>query len=136
MAKTAIDVVDLMRDYLKTSPLMTYGAKPLGGLFKYQRPEGSRSEDVVINSLPVNRTQLQRGIINVNIFVPNMTSDSSLPNLKRLKELAELMEQSFLGEVWSVNGDYNFEIEADNLMPDENNQHYLNFRIEFRSKNL
>lgn len=137
MAKTALQAVNLLRSLLQKSLLMTHFYRPNGKIYKYQRPTGSKAEDVVINSLPLNRSALQRGILNVNLFVPNLTSDTALPNITRLEQIETLMELVFAeGDVWSADGTHQFTIDNQNLFPDENSQHYLNFRIEFTNVNL
>jgi hypothetical protein len=56
----------------------------------------SDKEDVVINSLPINNSQMQSGVFNVNIHVPNLVLningniDTTQPNHERIKQLTAL----------------------------------------------
>ena len=137
--KTGLDVVDILRAYLATSALMSDANKPNGGLYKYQRPLNSAKEDVVVNSLAQGRGQISEGVLNVNIYVPNLThpvvakGDNTQPNVPRLKYLTNLASIA-LDEVYGE--DYNFRVQQDNLFPDANNQHYVNLRIEITSINI
>lgn len=138
MSRTGLDVVDIIRNYLALSGLMTDTLKPNGGLYKFQRPQNSVKEDVVVNLLVQARGQVQQGVINVNIHVPNLSLptnpvDNTQPNVPRLKYLTGLANAA-LEEVYG--DDYNFEVQQDNLFADENNQHYSNIRITFTSINI
>lgn len=112
-----------------------------GGIYKYQRPMNSDKEDIVINSLPMNNEDIQEGILNVNIYVPNLSIDqngvidNSMPDTARLKTLCEIAIQN-LKEVWAEDGEYNFELQQENLYQDDNNQHYINLRVMFRNVNI
>lgn len=134
---TTLDLVDIVWQKLNTSPLKT---AITGGLYKHRRPAGSQNEDVVINSLPINNVQLQTGIANVNIHVPNLTievngvQDSKQPNSQRLKELAEMAIEA-LSDVWA--DDYNYDVQQQMLLEDEEaGDHYINLRIEFFNINI
>lgn len=139
MSKTSLEVVNILYQRVKNGILFSDAKKPNGGLYKFQRPANSVKEDVIINSLPIDRSAVQQGVLNVNTFVPNLVigSDNSQPNTARLTELAVLFNQA-LGEgneVSDIVGDYIFNIQQDNIFSDTNNQHYINFRIEFYSPN-
>lgn len=138
MAKGANDVVNILYLYIRNIPLMTAEKKVNGGLYKYSRPINSTLEDVVINPLAISGEDVQEGVAVVNIYVPNINLnlnglvDSSQPNTKRITELTNLAIDSFL-EFWPPDGDYCFEMENNNVFPDENNQHYISIRIRFYS---
>ncbi|WP_256013110.1 hypothetical protein [Desertivirga xinjiangensis] len=139
--KTSLDALQIL--YITTKNALFYNtSKPNGDIYKQQRPLNSRKEDVVVNGLPLNRDDIQRGVLNVNIYVPNLrltvnkVTDNSQPNLIRLKELADIFNGYFLNEVWDEHGDYCFKIQQDNIFEDEYNQHYVNFRVEFYSANI
>lgn len=140
MKKTVLDSINILYQYIAISELMTGPHKPNGGLYKVQRPVNSISEDVVINSLPLNHEDIQEGVLNVNIYVPNLVlelngiTDNSQPNYKRITELSAIAS-NVLDDVWEASADYTFNIQQDNLFEDTNNQHYINFRIEFYSPN-
>lgn len=125
--KTASDVIDILWSLLNASPLKT---AINGGVYKMERPLNSNVEDVVINTLPVNFLQLQTGLANVNVFVPNLLSGGeSKPNTKRLKELS-LLAVNALKDVWS--DDYHLEVQQQTLIKDEeSNQYFINIRVDF-----
>lgn len=131
-------VVGLLFRQLVQSVLMTDLNKPNGELCKYQRPLNSRAEDVVINSLTLERDDIDEGVFNVNVCVPNLVfpdnpEDKSRPDTKRIDYLSELGNRA-LGEgeeVWDPLGNWCFKLQQDQLVEDTNNQHYINFRVEF-----
>ncbi|MEZ2446124.1 hypothetical protein AB6805_30625 [Chitinophaga sp. RCC_12] len=111
-----------------------------GGLYKENRPTNSKSEDVVINSLSINSEQLQEGILNVNIHVPNLIisvnsiQDNSQPDFVRLKTLTALAISDLI-DVWT--GNIHYTVQQHALFSDnELNEHYSNIRLEFYSTNI
>ncbi|MDO6388998.1 hypothetical protein Q4E40_02580 [Pontibacter sp. BT731] len=95
----------------------------------------SQREDVVLNALPMNREQLQRTVLNVNLHVPNLKlgTDTTQPNAKRLKELTTIASD-LIEEVWGPG--YQFNVQQDTVFPDGAGSHYVNIRVEFRAINL
>ncbi|RPE05554.1 hypothetical protein EGT74_24535 [Chitinophaga lutea] len=136
--RTTLDVVDIVWQWLNASPLK---AAITGGIYKY-RPQNSTSEDVVINSLPITGEQVQEGVVNVNIHVPNPilnsngTQDQSQANHPRLKELASIAVES-LTDIWVESAEVNFTVQNQMVFPEpDNNEHYVNIRLSFISVNL
>lgn len=134
---TTLDAVDIVYQKLKS------GALPgviSGGLYKQTRPTNSESEDVVINSLPINSEQLQEGVLNVNIHVPNLVisvngiQDTSQPDFARLKTLTALAVAE-LTDVWGDEAHYTVQQQA-LFSEDEFKDHYSNIRLEFYSANI
>lgn len=143
MSITSSGAINILFDFIKESDLLTGLKKVSGNLFRLQRPINSAKEDVVINSLTMDRDDVQNGVLNVNIYVPNKSitvggiTDKTQPNTTRLEELSNI-SNTVLGngnEVWSEDGSISFNIQQDVIFADENNQHYINFRIEFYSPN-
>lgn len=147
MAYTSIEVVNILYCTIKNSVLMTDVKKPNGSLKKYERPLNSVSEDVVINGLPINRDDVQECVLNVNIYVPNLQftkdspgyliADKAQPDTARLEYLARLANVA-LGdgeEIWDEEGNYCFKIQQDTIIADQNNQNYVNMRVEFYASN-
>jgi hypothetical protein len=140
---TSLDVVNILYAYIKSSILKTGPKKVNGGLYKFKRPIGSAKEDIIINSLPLNDEQLQEGVFNINIFVPNQSlnlagtdvTDNSLPNTDRLTELIRMAKQ-VLSSIDDQSGEYSFNLQQENIIEDTNNQHYINLRLEFYSINF
>jgi hypothetical protein len=131
---TSLDALDILYTHLNGT-LLQAANKPNGVLRRFQRPLNSTAEDVILNALPMNRDQLQRAVLNVNIYVKNLalSGDNTQPDGRRLKELATLANQC-ITEQWGTG--YQFNVQQDNVFEDANNQHYINLRVEFRAINL
>lgn len=140
MKRTSLDAINILYLFIAGSELMTGIHKPNGGLYKQQRPINSVQEDVVINSITLNHLQVQSGVLNVNIHVPNLALamagivDTTQPNFARLTQLGAIAS-GLLNCVWEPSGEWTFEVQQDNIFEDVNNQYYLNFRINFYSRN-
>jgi hypothetical protein len=138
MSYTSIEVVNVLFQTITNSVLFSDVKKPNGKLCKFERPLNSVLEDVVINALGLDRDDLQEGVLNVNVYVPNIKfedrpTDKSQPDTGRILYLSKLTNLA-LGsgeEIWDASGKWCFCIQQDNPFPDTNNQHYINFRIEF-----
>lgn len=133
---TTLDAVDIVWKRLNESPIK---AAITGGIYK-KRPLNSSLEDVVINSLPISALQLQEGLVNVNIHVPNLVitngtvQDPTQPNHARLKALATIAALS-LNDVWI--DDVHFTIQQQTVFEEpEINEHYVNFRLLFYAVNI
>lgn len=137
---TSLDAIDIIWQTLHGSSLASAVS---GGIYKLSRPVNSIKEDVVINSITLNSDQLQEGVLNVNIHVPNLSLsidgvvDNSQPNFSRLKTLTSIAV-GILTDVWAVDGNYNFNVQepGNPIEEPDINQHYSNIRIEFISVNL
>lgn len=130
-----LELVDIVWARLNASVLKTGPDAITGQIYKNNRPLGSKTEDIVINSLPVNNLQLQTAIVNVNIHVPNLvlsingTQDTTQPDHARLKTLTTLA-LAVLADQWTA--DYNYDVQQEVLIEEEEfHEHYINIRIEF-----
>lgn len=100
MITTALEAAGILHQHLQGSVLFANSKKPTGRLYLYQRLANSRAEDVVINSLTLNRATIQEGVLNVNVYVPNLrlsfdgAFDESQPDINRLVELATLTNEA------------------------------------------
>jgi hypothetical protein len=135
--KTTFDVEDIIWQHLNGSSL---DSAITGNIYKVKRPFNSNVEDVVINVLPLNNLELQTGVINVNIFVPNFVinvnqaQDHTQPNRARLKLLTGLAI-GLLEEIWV--DDYTFTVQQQILFEDpESKSHYSNIRLDFYNINI
>ena len=105
-----------------------------GGLYKLRRPVNSSQEDVVINSLSIGEGNLQRGIVNVNIHVPDLVVKlngevQNQPNIKRLGELSSLAHD-ILAEVSTST--YSIFIQSSTIIEERAiNAHFQNIRLIF-----
>ena len=135
--KSNLTAVDIMFSHLKGSPLES---AITGNIRKHRRIANSSKEDVVINSLALNNEQLQKGVLNVNIHVPNLSiptespqvMDTEYPNSERLNYLTSL-SIPILKDKWGT--DYNFDIEQIHLITEEDSS-FNNIRITFYAINI
>ena len=136
---TILDATDYIYTWLKDKQIKT---AVTGGLYKHKRPVNSAKEDVVIIPLTLDADQLQEGIMNVNIHVPNLvlgsgaTQDKTQPDHARLKQLTT-MAVEVLTDIWLDDGQVNFSVLQPLMFEDaEINQHYMNIRLSFGAVNL
>lgn len=143
---TGIEAINMLYSYLKDSEIYTDAKKPNGRLCKLKRPENSLSEDLVINSLGLTREPIQKGVLILNVYVPNLDpnkvpdigTDRSQPDTGRILYLSKLVQSVFTNdgteenELW-VDNDTCFEITSDDEFEDDNYQHYVSFRIDFHT---
>ena len=116
--------------------LLDKGAKAktsiTGNIYWLNRPKNSTKEDIVVGSLAMNNEQLQEGVFNVNIHVPNLvlTGDDTQPNFNRFDQIANILVP-MLSDVWGT--DWNFSVDDPaSVVPDGNNW-FCNIRIRFYS---
>lgn len=98
------------------------------------RATGSKAEDCIISVLEGDNKQIQDCIVNVNIYVPNMTSGGqSVENIPRTKAIAktcELALKSVFGEGFWIS------LEKQRIMPVQGKNEYLvNNRIRYKFNN-
>lgn len=88
---TDIDIEDALYDYLKDSELTQ---EVRGELYKGERKDGSRAEDVVIVvTSNINSDDIQTGSVNVNIYVPKVpTASGEIQDKPRVRDLARIAE--------------------------------------------
>lgn len=134
--KTTLEIIDIVWQHLNNSSLKT---AINGAIWKATRPAGSTAEDVVINSLFANSEQVQSCIVNVNIYAPDKKQtfdgvENNYVDYARLRELTAIAV-SELTEVWD--GTHWFDVQQQvGPIEDENNQHYINIRVNFFNENL
>ena len=129
---TSFDAIDVLYQRLKNTPFTT---ALQGGLYKLQRPVDSIAEDAVINSLGMPNNQVQQGIINLNIHVPNLSlrQDNTQPDFARAQQLTALAIVQ-VKEFYS--DDYWFLFQQQNMVQGDDTESIVNIRIEFYSINL
>jgi hypothetical protein len=142
MSYTSIEVINVLYQTISNSAILSDAKKPNGKLCKMERPLNSVLEDIVVNGISLDRDELQEGVLNVNVYVPNLINpatpnDKSQPDTARILYLSKLTNQALGGgdEFWDASGRWCFCIQQDNPFADSNNQHYINFRIEFYLNN-
>jgi len=137
---STLDILDIVYAKLAASDLLIGTSNPVSGeLYKITRPQGSNSEDVVINCLPVTSDYLQLATVNVNIYVPDLHTEYNsiqqyLPDLARLDSLAAMAITALQG-VYEAG--YFFYIASQVVYAEEaTHEHFINLRIEFKNINL
>ena len=107
-----------------------------GGVYKQPRPTSEDKEDIVIGSLPITFEQLQKGILNVNVHVPNLllgiNMQDSQPDYARISVLTglviKLLDNHYFGDSWlAVQQQQTFV---------EDSSSYSNIRVEIYSENI
>lgn len=132
---TSFDVVDIVYNRLKGTP---FTDALRGKLYKMNRPIDSTLEDAVTNSLGMPGTQVQQGIVNLNLHIPNLSLmiggklDSSQPDYARAQTLTALAIQQ-VKEFYS--SEYWFLFQQQNIIQSDDTEIIVNIRIEFYSYN-
>ena len=98
--------------------------------YKYEKSENEKGEYIAVNHLPfVNTSNVEEGIVNVNIHVPKTVSN--LPDTKRLEELCDIIIELFPNDLY-IDGGY-FTIYSDSRpTPDNDGTYYVNIKIKVR----
>jgi len=116
--------------------LINQGVKALsalsGAIYKQNRPKDSKLEDIVVRTLTMNADQVQEGIINVNIHVPNqnLVNDDTQPNLVRFDIITSIVV-STLSDYSGY--DYWFDIDSPGVPERDGINWFVNVRIKFFS---
>lgn len=107
-----------------------------GSIWQHQRPANSARTDIVVNSLALTNQQLQQGVVNVNVHVPNKSltirgvQDSTMPDLATMKRLEGLI-YPLLDARWLE--DFHTDIDEPGQPFQEGNNWYLNIRVNYYS---
>lgn len=104
-----------------------------GSIYKSgMRPINAKSEDAIVSFMTGLDSEIQTGVVNVNIYVPNIDngSGSLVKNASRCRTI-EVLINSIVQEL--VPGDYRFALGAivQTFPADEINQHFINAKIKF-----
>jgi len=100
------------------------------------RPLDARTEDGVITFLSGIDIQVQTGIVNVNIYVPNINNGQSkglkIKDVKRCKEISMAL-QSFQLSI-RILGEYYIELDSmiKTFEADEIEEYFVNCRLKFK----
>lgn len=129
--KSTLDIIDILWKLIEDSSLKE---EITGNVYKHERPAGSKKEDVVINSLPINNLQLQESLVNVNIYAPNgSVKAGGVQNdtvaHERLQELTAIAT-GVLDDVFNQVEDTGFDVQQMVLIKDDTTgEFYMNIRI-------
>lgn len=104
------------------------------------RPHNSEAEDAVINFLAGIDGQKQSGVININVYVPDIDNGNLIlvKNTARCKQIGKLLlyfkESLMKSRIDTSRDGYWFVQSGDMIRTFEEkdiNQHYVNLRLEF-----
>lgn len=109
--RTPQEIIDFLYEYLSNSDLKKIIS---GGIYPRKRPKNSDKEDIVIGGISFSGDSVQRGTINVNIYIPEISVkiDNEIqtqPNGPRMREIEAvaipLLRELYFGgdcSVWST----------------------------------
>ena len=123
--KTITEIVSVMYDVLNVEQVTDLLDD---GLFRLKRDESSRQSCIVIAPLVKQENFVSEGVLNVNIFVPNL-SDNSVDEVKMdeiVKNAAEVIEAYENTTNYMI-----FEIASQDLIADSREESFVNLRVNF-----
>lgn len=95
-----------------------------------KKPDDSQKEDIVVGILTMNAEQLQEGVFNVNIHVPNMkmSSGATEPDTERFNEILEVV----IPVLASYDGyDFRIDVKAPGLPYRDGLDWFVNVQVEY-----
>lgn len=131
MKTSSAQIVNKLYTILSASSLK---AAVTGNLYKSGlRPLNRVAEDIVINFVSGTAGQIQEGVANVNVFVPDLDSGSGslVCNTARCREL-ESAANTWVDGLSDSDG-YRFELDSmiETMQYEDDKQHFLNIRLKF-----
>lgn len=131
MRKTGGEIEKDLYTLIKNSAVKT---DITGSLYRQgMRPLNAKTEDAVVSFLAGIDGQIQEGILNLNLYVPDVLSNGiKVKNITRCTEL-EVICNTFI-QSHSMSGDYLFELDKmiQTFKEESIEQHFVNCRIKFR----
>ncbi|MDP3561728.1 MAG: hypothetical protein Q8R83_06095 [Legionellaceae bacterium] len=129
--KTADDAADDVFTALVTAGVKT-AVNLTGAIHLWNEPLNSDLENIVVKTLGLSADQMQEGVINVNIHVPNLnlTDDNSQPNRPRFNTIGASCIQA-LDSFFGVN--FNFSIESPGVLVPDGKDWFMNIRLRYYS---
>lgn len=131
MKTSSAQVINKLYTLLATSSLK---AAVSGNLYKSGlRPLNRVAEDIVINFVSGTADQIQEGVANVNVFVPDIDSGagSLVCDTARCRAL-EAAANTWIDSLTDSDG-YRFELDSmiETMQYEDDKQHFLNIRLKF-----
>lgn len=104
-----------------------------GSIFREgMRPNGAKTEDAIVSFVAGLDDQIQTGVVNVNIYVPDIANGSAVlvKNGSRCQEL-EIVTNSIIQSI--IPGEYRFKLGAtiQTYKAEGIDQHFVNCKIKF-----
>lgn len=131
MKTSSQQVINKLYTLLSTSSLKT---AVTGNVYKSGlRPLNRVAEDIVINFVSGTAGQIQEGVANVNVFIPDIDSGSGalVCNTARCRAL-EAVADTWIDSLSDSDG-YRIELDQmiETLQYEDKKQHFLNIRLKF-----
>ena len=131
MRKTGLEIEADVYTLVKNSAVKTAIS---GSLYRDgMRPLNATTEDAVVSFLAGLDGEIQTGVLNLNIYTPDIVSkDFKVKNITRLVAL-EAIVNTFIQSL-SVSSSYKFELDKmiQTFKAEGIDQHFVNARIKFR----
>jgi len=104
-----------------------------GSIFREgMRPNGAKTEDAIVSFMTGLDDQIQTGVVNVNIYVPDIANGSTvlIKNGSRCQEL-EILSNTIIQSI--IPGEYRFKLGAtiQTYKAEGIDQHFVNCKIKF-----
>lgn len=124
---TSYSAVEEVFDRVVSTPISISGH-----VYKLSRPVNSKKEDIVIIPLAMNAEQMQEGVINVNVHVPNLRlgKDNTQPNNPRMAAISQEV-MAALDDYWGYS--YNFHLDNAGHPERDGDGWYNNIRVRFHA---
>ena len=108
-----------------------------GMIAKHRRPKASKRKDIVVGSLALSAFQLQQGITNVNIHIPNLKgwdtldgiADDQQPDSATFKAITSVIVP--LLDAQYKETFHTAVMDAPNLGQDSDGTWYMNIRVNY-----
>lgn len=128
---TGQQVTQQVYNLLKDSPLASFIT---GGVYKKgQRPRDSKLEDAVVMFVSGLDSQIQTGVVVINIFVPDITNENRLvENIKRCEQI-EVEADEWVNSLTADVSDFLWR-KARTIYTEQDaeiNQHFVSIRLKF-----
>ncbi|MCC8175530.1 MAG: hypothetical protein LIO91_03760 [Bacteroidales bacterium] len=126
------------RDLFRLIRDSSLGVAIQGSLYRGgQRPKNATTEDIVVKFLAGVDGQEQSGVINVNVYVPDIKSVANdgevVENITRVDELEEIAN-AVCSNLDSIEYWYTKDGTPKTYACEDIDQHFINIRINYRRK--
>lgn len=134
--KTSMDAMQEIKSVLDSSAQVS-GVNINGEVRIASRKLNSTKEDIIINTATFSSAQIQEGVFNVNVHLPNLKGqasenptmiDNTQPNLDRIIEIGNAVV-SAMNEAWLF--DSHFSMDNGAIIERDANDWYVNIRVRY-----
>lgn len=102
-----------------------------GGIYQIKAPLNSDLVNIVIGLQGVDNEQLQQATVNVNVHVPNMKSDTTMPDLVNIDRICDLLMPLLDSQ---FRKDFSSDVASPAVIYQENDgSHYANIKVNYYS---